>query len=1039
MTAPRVFTIPPGAPFLPTLVDALLGGSVIDGLDDLSEAVIYLPTRRAARALALHLAKRAPGGALLLPRIVPLGEADGDALDLDGPDLEGAEPLHPPIPPLERRLILTRLVQSWVASVDRAQLRLEADAPFLVSASAADAVNLAGDLEGLMDALAVEEVPWDELADLVEADYSSYFKITLDFLRIAAENWPKILAERNASDPARRRHALLAAEARRLRATRPTTPIIAAGSTGSMPATAALLAAIAHLPRGAVVLPGLDQDLDEGGWRAVGARGLDEVDPAHGHPQAVLRRLLDRIEVARADIRPLGAPAPAARARNRMLSEALRPADTTDAWAAMPAAERTLLSAEGCRGLALVEAHDEREEALCAAIALREALEQPGRVAALVTPDRGLAVRVAAELRRWAVPVEDSAGLALAASEAGRLARLAAEAADQDFAAPRLIALLAHPLVRLSWPRQTLERAASALEIGVLRGPAFEPGLGGLALALQVARAEGGRQPRPRRRLTAEDWDLAAELVRRLAEAFGSFSAGERDAPGLDLVALAADHRQVVEALGCTDAGEPAEAADGSTETLACLFDDLALAASGPIAGRFTDYRDFFSRLARERVVPSEPRGTARVRIYGLLEARLLEADRIVLGGLDEGLWPPRPQSDAFLNRPMRAKLGLAPLERRIGQTAHDFVACLGTPEVVITRAAKRDGAPTVPSRFLQRLHAFAGEAAWQGMRAAGERFRALAHHLDAPRPVSPLPRPAPRPDPGLFPASLSVTEVETLVRDPYSIFARHVLGLDALPPPAAEPGAAERGTLIHEIIAAFTQAHPLRLPDTALEELVQIGADRFAGLAEAFPQLYATWWPRFERFAEAFVIWERERRSEIAAIFPERSGALPIPLPDGAVFTLRARADRIEMGRGGFTIVDFKTGTVPSAREICAGFSPQLTLEAAMLMGGAFRGVPRAAGLPDLLYVRTSGGQRALDPKPVKPGRGDARDLGEIVALHLAELTALVTRFRSGEAAYLSRPYPKFARKHSDYDHLARVQEWSQAGENAAEGSPAR
>jgi ATP-dependent helicase/nuclease subunit B len=249
---PRVFSIPPGCPFLPTLIDGLVEGRVLPGITDVSAATLYLPTRRAARALTALLAERAGGKALLLPRIVALGEAEEAEFDIAANSaFEDADVLAPPIAPLERRLILTQLVQAWSRSVNRDLLRLDAGIPFAVPASPADAINLAGELEALMDAIATEGVPWEDIANAVEAEYSQYFALTLDFLRIAAENWPAMLKERGASDPAKRRNALIAAEAQRLLRERPTAPVIAAGSTGSVPATASLLAAIARLPNAA--------------------------------------------------------------------------------------------------------------------------------------------------------------------------------------------------------------------------------------------------------------------------------------------------------------------------------------------------------------------------------------------------------------------------------------------------------------------------------------------------------------------------------------------------------------------------------------------------------------------------------------------------------------------------------------------------------------------------------------------------------------------------------------------------------------------
>jgi len=1044
---PRVFSIPPGCAFLPTLVDALLDGSLVGSLPDdpaaLADVTIYVPTRRATRALVALLAEKGGGKAQLLPRIVPLGEADEAEFELtglEGTPLQEAASLKPPIPELERRLILTRLVQRWSAEVDRSLLQLGPGVPFMVPASPADAVNLAGDLETLMDAFTTEGIDWHALELAVDADYSEYFRITRHFVQIASENWPKILGERQASDPAQRRVALLEAEARRLTRERPSNPIIVAGSTGSVPSTANLMGVIARLPKGAIVLPGLDTDLDEESWSTIGGAGDDDTDPVHGHPQASLRRLLDRsLRIPRSAVTILGELPEAAEARNHLLSEALRPADTTHRWSLIAPEDRIAMSGSGCAGLSIVEALDEREEALAIAIALRETLVDPGKTAALVTPDRALAARVTAELARWGLSVEDSAGIPLSDTPAGRLARLAAEAAADDLRPVRLLSLLAHPMVRLGLPRATVEHAASVLEIGVLRGPAPALGIEGLRAALASRRSEKDhRTPKPRARITETDWDLADTLLQRLGSAFETFTPAAHGEGKLDLMSLVEEHRRTVEML----CAQPEEAADTeenepSGEALAALFDDLILSQIDGIEGRFVDYPTFFTALAKQRSLSPSPRSThRRLKILGLLEARLLSVDRVVLGGLDEGTWPPRTVTDAFLNRPMRARVGLMPPERRIGQTAHDFVQALGTHDVVITRAQKRDGSPMVPSRFLQRLKAFAGEDIWKRMVKAGERYRRLATTLDTPEPAPPLPRPRPKPDPALFPRSLSVTEIETLVRDPYSIFARHVLKLDALDAIAVTPSAADRGTIIHDVVGRFAERYPKALPAHALEDLLALGADAFAGIAETFPELYAEWWPRFTRLAAEFVVWEQKRRPDLIEVHPERSGKLSIPLPDGTIFNLRARADRIEQRRdGGFTIIDFKTGQPPGVREVYAGFSPQLTLEAVMLMKGAFKGLPAAKETPDLIYIHTTGGRKAIDPREIKPGRGEERSVPEIVEEHRRRFEGLIARFAKGEAAYVSRPFPKYARRFSEYDHLARVKEWSLASAGGGEG----
>ena len=1038
--APRVFTIPPGAPFLPTLADALVSGRLVGAVGHdpfaLASVTLYLPTQRAVRALSTVLAQRL-GGAALLPRMIPLGEADEAELDLSASTLLDTpeDLLHPSIPALERRLILARLVQKWAETVDRELLPIDDEVPFLVPSSPADAVALAADLEGLMDALTVEGLPWSEIASAVEAEHSRYFRLTLDFLRIAAEHWPEILAARSLADPTARARRLVLAEAERLARDRPDDPVIVAGSTGSVPATARLIAAVACLPRGAVVLPGLDLHLDEEGWEAIDGAGGTRDEIAHGHPQAILRALTGRagLAVARGEVEPLGALPPEAVARERLLSQALRPAETTDLWARLDAAERLALARDGMEGLAVVEAADEREEALVAALALRETLETPGATAALVTPDRGLALRVSAELARWGIAAEDSAGLSLARSQGGRFARLVAELAA-EVAPARVIALLAHPFVRLGLSRSEVVRAAAALEIGGLRGPAPIPknSFDGMRAAVALQRNATERVPRAKKRLKPIDWDLAENILDRLEIALDRFRTDLQPAIG-NLVALAALHREACERM--MGGAEDEEIDDPSLDTLDGLFDDLESAEQEALPGRFSDYAAFFTALARDRNVACAQRNAhPRLRILGPLEARLLSVDRIVLGGLDEAVWPVRQTTDAFLNRPMRGEVGLSPPERRIGQAAHDFVQGLGTHDAVVTRAAKREGSPTVPSRFLQRLRDFGGDAVWAGAIARGQRLRGLAAILDRGQEAPPprLTRPAPKPDPALFPSRLSVTEIETLVRDPYSIFAKHILGLEALEPMAVVPGAAERGSLIHKILGDFSQAHPGPLPADAETLLYALALDAFGPLQDQYPELYAEWFPRYERMAVAFLEWEASQRQGLRAIHAERSGKLTIPLGE-RTFTLSARADRIEArADGGYCIIDFKTGTPPSNRTVFAGFSPQLTLEAAMLMHGAFEGL-KAASAPDLLYVHASGGREPFRPIPVKAPPGDARAVAAIVEEHLERLRGLIARYMTRDAAYPSRPYPQYVRAYNEYDHLARVLEWSLAGEGEA------
>ena len=452
------------------------------------------------------------------------------------------------------------------------------------------------------------------------------------------------------------------------------------------------------------------------------------------------------------------------------------------------------------------------------------------------------------------------------------------------------------------------------------------------------------------------------------------------------------------------------------------LFDRLA-AAEAPAGFDAAAYAALFDRIAFETTLRGPARAHPRLKILGPLEARLLDADLVLLAGLDEGVWPPQTDTGPFLNRSMRRQLGLSPPERRIGQAAHDFVMALGARSVVLSRAAKRNGSPTVASRFLARLEALAGDAV-AACKTRGERMLAIAHALDRPRidELMTLGRPAPRPPLDLRPTKLSVTRIETLRRDPYAIFAETILDLQPLAPLGARIGAREQGTAIHEALHQFVLAHPGGpLPADARETLCAIARDLLKEFL-ADPSFETFTWPRIVDGLDHALAFERERRASGSVIFMETGGSWTFPLADGSLFTLTAKADRIEVDPNGEAYVfDYKTGAPPTQKQVEAGFSPQLTLEAAMIEAGAFReiGARRVAGAA---YVGLKDGGKT---QPIK-----ASPFSDLVEKHRAQLVVMLSQFRQPGTPYPSRPYVAMTSHAGDYDHLARVKEWMRGGE---------
>lgn len=1004
--SPTIFSMPPGTPFLERLASALLAdpslGGRFEGRFELADLTILLPTRRAVRALGQAFLRAGDGAALILPSVRALGDIDEEEMILDPAGL-GAEALAlpPPMPSMERQLRLARLI-AVEGGADEVR-----------------ALGLAADLGRFLDMIVTEGADLALLQTLVPQEFADHWQVTLDFLKVLTARWPEELARLGFMEQAERRNILLRAQAEAWKAKPPAAPVIAAGSTGSIPATADLLDVIAHLPFGAVVLPGLDLDLDDESWNMLGEPGTAS------HPQYGMKKLLTRLRAARTDVAlwPGSELPPARAARAKILSEALRPAETTDKWRDRLAALKAD-AASGLKGLSLIEAPGERDEAGAIALLMREVLEAPGKTAALVTPDRGLARRVAMELRRWNIEVNDSGGEPLGKTAPAAFLRLVANMVAEEFAPVPLLACLKHPLASAGGEPARFRANVRALEEILLRGPRPAPGIEGLRRALEAKLARerpDGKKPDAR-------LPRLGKLLDRIEAALARFIARMNEpAPAEEFVMA---HVSAAEALAATPAEEGAarlwqgEAGEASANFIRELME------TAPAFGELLpgSYPHFFDELLSARVVRPRFGLHPRLFIWGPLEARLQHADRMILGGLNEGTWPGEANIDPWVNRPMRAAMGLEPPERRIGLSAHDFAEGASAAEAVLSRALKVEGAPAVASRWWLRL-----ESVIQGLgqeKTAPAEWWQWAQKLDAPARVLDPVRPRPMPPIDARPDKFSVTEIETLIRDPYAIYAKRILRLPVLDPLDADIAAAERGTIIHEALERFVDAFPAALPDNALEHLLEIGREVFA-VAIDRPGVAAFWWPRFERIARWIVEYERENRVGLRRSIAEAKGEILIGELARPV-RLRGKADRIDLRDDGtIDIVDYKTGMPPSAKQVEIGLTPQLPLEAAMAARGGFREAKgEGAEIPAsrtsrMIYLRLSGGETAGEERVIADPGGDLADNT------YAWLVDLLRQYESEKTPYLSRPRPMFWSRFGDYDHLARVKEWSSAGED--------
>ncbi|WP_375393289.1 PD-(D/E)XK nuclease family protein, partial [uncultured Sphingomonas sp.] len=860
----RLFTIPTHRAFADALVAGLRRRAGDDPLA-LARATVLLPNDRAARAVTDAFV-RASGGGLLLPRLVALGDPEaGEAI---GAALDPAdeEPIPPAIDPYRRRLTLARLVE---------EERRAAGQPV----DAAEAVRLAGELARTLDQLLAEGVPPARLRGLELAEtLSEHWARALSSFSVVLDRWPVELARLGRIDAADRRARLLDRVAARWRATPPEGLVCAAGVTDAAPAVARLLRRVAELPLGLVVFAGLDLAMPDEEWDALGPFPPDERRRAiETHPQFHLKLLLDQIGTGRGEVAMWGegSDRDADPARARAIANALAPAAFTGKWTTLPATERRL------GGVEAAELATPAEEAQAIALRLREALETPGRTAALVTPDRALARRVAVHLGRWRIAIDDSAGRPLATLPPGTLLLALAEAAAQRWSPLALLALLKHPLARAGDDRLAWLDGVRALDRR-LRGPRPPAGLAGIAGALGE-------------RLDA----FWVEVEVLLAPVERAFAQGPQPLAG-----LIACLREAAAAL-CGEALWAGPAGRATAEFLASLE---AEAEHGPATVAPDGLAPLLRVLLDEVAVRPPQGGHPRLAIYGLIEARLQSADLMILGGLNEGAWPGRPAPDPWLAPPIRVALGLPGLERRIGVASHDFAQGLGAPEVLITRARRDASAPTLASRLWLRLEAMAGP----GFRRA-RALEGWARALDAAAEHLPANRPAPLPPAALRPKEISVTEVDRLKADPFAFYARRVLGLRALDAVDADPTPAWRGDKVHAILEAWWRED--RCAPAALMPRAR------AMLADAafHPLLRALWQPRLEEaigwIAATVADHAAEGREVVSA---EGQGEIAI-----AGVRLRGRYDRIDRcADGGLAIVDYKTGKAPSAAAVREGYS---------------------------------------------------------------------------------------------------------------------
>ncbi len=952
---PKIFNISATNCFVETLAAKLLDDYQGDNLK-LADVLILLPNRRACRSLAEAFIRLQGMTPSLLPQIKAIGDVHEDELILNGHNAsEQFLSLPPTIEPLERIMLFIRLIMGRYQEFGLEKISL------------AQACFLATELGHLIDTADLQNLDWNNLANLVPDEYAAHWQETLKFLNIITRYWPNILAERGVIDAGKRKNILIEKQSALWQHEHPERHIIIAGSTAVSLVMKQMVQTVLYLPNGEVYLAGLDKILEDSAW--------DKIDETH--PQFELKQLLEFLNINRFDIPDIIPPQNPA--REKLISEIMRPATCSHEWRKL----KDTLSPEATNNLHLLDCPNTRIEALSIALLMRQALETKEKTIALITPDRNLARRVSSELRRWQITIDDSAGIPLAQTPWGIFMRLIVAAAMPEANKPQILALFKNNLFCLGQSKIIIARQVASLDKNVWRAQKTD--------------------------------DEAIALLQKFRQATTEFS-NLLKSDNTSLETLLKTHTILAETLATDNISDGAtllwqnDDGEAGADFIANWLEKASVL--GNINPR--EYLDLFEAMMTGIMVRYSKGSHPRIKILGPMEARLNHFDEVILGGFNEGIWPPAPTADPWLSRPMKHDFGFEQPEKQIGVLGLDFTNLLGAKKVYLTRSGMEQGTPTVKSRWLMRLETVLQAAGLNISELTETNIPFLATELDNPVKFTKISSPAPTPPVAARPRKLSASAFEKLLRDPYSVFAEYILKLKPLDELEPEPDGSDFGNIVHGVLENFGNCYPCGYPDDALNILLKLGADAFK-TADLPLEKQAFWQPKFAKMANWIVTLESKYRTEIKKIHNEVWGKIFFDEAPAGRFEIYAKADRVdETLDGKINIIDYKTGRTRTATEVKRGYAPQLPIEGLIAAEGGFDNINKA-DINSLMYWKLGAETITID---------DA--LSDILNQTKEHILEVINLFDFETTGYLSRPNPKNAPEYSDYEHLARVKEWS-------------